>query len=259
MARAPTFALSAAIATVAAIGLTPSPASSGGTGQPAPESVVPPDTRKQVTDTTRNVPRRVVLLSITYPGSQFGFQCSGFMIGVARVATAGHCVYNTDLQEFADSAVASPGANGAFLPFGSCTATSGLVPQQWSQNENPSFDVGYFDLDCSVGATTGVFKLKKLSSLAVGNVIKVNGYAGELTPGTQWKGKGNATVVGAAEVFYDTDTTPGESGAPVYNKKLLGCICVLAVHTTGTGRNPVFPYNGGVRITMGIKNFLLAP
>ena len=63
------------------------------------ESILGPDNRTKVSDTT-NKPARMVTL-ITLSGNQW---CSGFLVAADTVVTSGHCVYNRTSRRFYDAA-----------------------------------------------------------------------------------------------------------------------------------------------------------
>ena len=80
------------------------------------------DNRIEVNNTTESPYDKVCYLLITHQdGSQY--RGSGWFSGPGTVITAGHCVYDTQNDQWAKSIEVIPGRAGSEYPFGSQTST----------------------------------------------------------------------------------------------------------------------------------------
>jgi V8-like Glu-specific endopeptidase len=61
------------------------------------------------------------------------------------------------------------------------------------------------------------------------------GYPGDKPSGTMWRGNGNVAIDTGIRFGYDADSAPGQSGAPVFRRGVVG------IHTEG---DPVQSYTG---------------
>jgi glutamyl endopeptidase len=211
------------------------------------EKVIGPDTRRRVDPTTGAVARRTVLITFTFGGQ--GHACTGFLVEVDLVATAGHCVFDFDgTKTFAKNIEVTPGANGGSTPYGTCGAAGTSVPAKWQSKGSSRWDIGAIELDCDVGQETGVMPLQ-LTGDPLGDKVRINGYPGDKPARTQWTGSGRVVIAKKQQLFYDVDTTAGQSGAPITNKKLYGCVCAVGIHTSALEGAP---RNAGVRVSANV-------
>jgi len=216
------------------------------TGPIGRESVIGPDDRKRVRDTTVYPHSAVVL--ITFEDQR----CTGWMISRDTVATAGHCVHSGGPRGrwFRTASYRiMPGRDGGRRPFGACRARTLYSNTGWTEKGRPAFDYGAIKLTCSIGTRTGTFGFAWTPGSLNGTEVHVAGYPGERRF-TQWISSGPIELSHKRELFYKNDTTGGQSGAPVYAERK-GCgVCALAVHAYGLfGRPPYNRHNHGVRIT----------
>jgi glutamyl endopeptidase len=230
-----------------------------------PEYVIGTDTRTQVLDTTKKLPRKVVHIVFTFPG-QGDFQCTGSLIGPEVVATAGHCLYDTDNDVAATNFRVFPGrASRKSKPFGKCTATDSeaQVPQAYKDAidslsaEAVTYDFGAVQVDCDQ-TQTSVFDLAVYNFTNSNDVVlNLNAYHGDKAPGTQWKSK-DITVFKFDDVplvAYKVDTFGGSSGGGLQNKSLSGCTCILAINTLELQFTNGQLRNAGVIVTADVKQF----
>ncbi len=218
--------------------------------EPGPaESVIGPDGRTRLTDTTAYPSSAIGLLAFTQRGA--AFQCSGFLIDPNTVLTAGHCVHEGGPTGVASqNVVFTPGRNGAVAPFGSCGAESVGASAGWLATADEEEDYGWVQLDCLIGDLVGWLGYTATGDVT-GATAEVRGYPGDKPPGTMWTMGGTIALVQTGQAFYLMDTFGGQSGSPVYEPDLAACggPCALAVH--GYGLHGVAPhdgYNHGARL-----------
>ncbi|MBY2914135.1 trypsin-like serine protease [Rhizobium leguminosarum] len=201
-----------------------------------PYSVIEPDTRKAIVDTTQFPYRAVVQISFENEiGSKF--LCSGAMISRDTVLTAAHCIHSGTSagKQFRNFSVI-PGRNVGAAPFGRCDATTAFLLEGWTQaqsvTESRYFDLGALKLKCDAGLQTGWFALASLSDGDVGAKTTVVGYAADRAPpGRQWISHDHLVVMGDLKGFYGNDTYGGTSGAPVFLGDRMDTL--VGIHTNG--------------------------
>lgn len=224
-------------------------------GETSPESVIGPDGRTQVTNTTAYPNRAIAHLEVNFPSGSG--TCTGFFIDKNRLATAGHCVYDAVMGEWATSIIVYPGRNGATAPYGSFAATNIYTVNGWVNTGNPNYDYGLVKLGSNVGNTVGWFGYGWTStdSFLLNKTSHVRGYPGDKSYGTLWTMKGKIQQVKKTRLFYQIDTFGGQSGSPHYGKWSDTCNpCAFGIHTYGVGGN--FTMNSSTRITQKVFNFL---
>lgn len=220
----------------------------------SPYSVIGDDERVQVQDTTAYPNGAIVNLQITFP---FGSgSCTGWMIGTHTVATAAHCVYLGELGGWATAITVIPGRNGSTAPFGSYLATHWYAKKNWTVNEKPKLDFGVLNIGTDIAPLVGTFGFayNNLNTFWQGYPVTVRGYPAEKTAGTMWTMDGTIAKITKARFFYEIDTSPGESGAPLYGTWGTDCDpCGFGIHTYAVTGN--WTLNSASRITPQVFNF----
>ncbi len=74
-----------------------------------------PDTRQPVSDTTLPPYSAIAHLEVEWPDGTY-MDCSGLILDDNTVATAGHCVYDQELDDWATKVLVYPGYNGMGRP-----------------------------------------------------------------------------------------------------------------------------------------------
>lgn len=220
------------------------------------ESIIPPDERTKVTNTTV-YPQRAMVLLTTSSG-----RCSGTMISPNTVLTAGHCVHGGgSAGAWATNVRVFPGRNGAQSPFGSCGSRTLYSVLGWVRDRNELYDYGVVKLDCTIGNTVGWLGLRWQTASLVGVPTIIEGYPGD-KPLEQWHSAGPVRVSDNFQIFYQDDTMPGNSGSSVYTmafRAACGGPCVIGVHAYGLhGSPPHGDNNHGVRVTKPVFDNLIA-
>lgn len=221
------------------------------------ESVIGPDGRVQVTDTTQYPARAIGQIELVdFDGGEF--ICTGWLIDSNSILTSGHCAFNPAPtgDHIIQSAQFFPGRNGGFDPFGGCNVTSAFSRAGWRVNGLAKDDWAVMGLDCPIGNTVGwlgYFSLSAVNGLD-GKTARVEGYPGDKPFGTHWKMSGTiAARTDANNVYYPMDTFGGQSGSPIMvaNRPACGGPCGMGIHSYGADGVP--PLNSGPRITT--RNF----
>lgn len=234
-----------------------------------PNSVIGPDDRTRVSPTTSYPSSAVVFLIVDPPGSGPNGTCTGFLVSVDLVVTAGHCVYNHDTtagpvgwMDFIGF-VAVPGQDRSDLPFGFCGASDFYTVDGWIEDAAIEYDYGAIKLDCNVGAATGTFGLTATSGSVNGEATILRGYPGdkydpELFDGTMWTTTKTITTSTEGRLGYEHDTRNGQSGSPVFTTCPSGDkFCAIAIHAYGVGAGG-WNVNGGTRIRQAVyENYMV--
>lgn len=189
---------------------------------PHAESVIGPDSRVQVTDTTAEPYRKVALLWLYDAGGLFG-SCTGTFIGPDVLMTAAHCLYDS-VDGWTTDVRVVPAADGDEEPFGGFFADGWTIPQEFiDMDEDPQWDYGVISLPGAnpVGVQTGWMPLVQMTSGTLNSgsfAPMIVGYPGDKPDGTMWRASEAAfSDVTADFLDYSIDTASGQSGAAVFS------------------------------------------
>lgn len=218
-----------------------------------PSSVIGSDGRKKVTNTTTYPYRANAFLEVDFPSG--GGTCTGWFVGPRTLVTAGHCVYDVDFNEWADSIKVYPGRNGNSTPYGSAYACFLWSVNGWVNSENTNYDYGAIILSPSddLGNTVGwygYFWTSDGNSLDE-DLVRIYGYPGDKSYGTQWGMQNRIKQVATRKLFHNVDTAGGQSGSAVYETRSNGPYA-NSIHTNGVYGSS--PYNRSTRITKDVFN-----
>lgn len=229
-----------------------------------PEDVVGTDDRIRVTDTDTYPWNTVGYVSAAYPSSRT-YRGSGAIVTPYMVLTAGHMVYDWDREGgYANSLNFSPGqrqlsAGGAVTrPYGQFTAVRWETTSNYidALKTNPGPNV-HFNYDyaaaffstsfASVGLNTYMPVVFNLAPTA----INIAGYPasvqGETNSQGMWHSFGDVTGVADRMLYYNADTTGGNSGGPVWEFISPNTRRIVAVHvSSGPGGCRLVSQNQGV-------------
>ena len=215
------------------------------------EIVLGTDDRRIETQ-TRLLPWRLICsLEIATPKGQF--RGTGWLAGPRLVVTAGHCVYRQ--QEFGGWATrvrVVPGRSWEGQPFGDIVSSSLSCAPGWLQAGRREEDIGCIHLAEPVGETLGWFGFGAPDPAGLaGTAIVATGYpeyAGSYD--NLLVGHGTVQAATAAQIFYDADTTDGQSGGPVWVETGAGPQ-VIAVHTYEPSPGIGAGFNAATLLTAG--------
>lgn len=186
-------------------------------------SIIGTDDRLRITPSSPLPWKSICRLRLHFPGMETKIG-TGFLILGDTLLTAGHNLYKNG--QFAESTEVYAGINGDFNSnFGTDTVDSSrLRVHEKYKAGDIEFDYGIIILNKALGAgSAGVVRMQVFSQLT-GLMGVVSGYpadipnhAGSSVPNdgsTQWYCSGPLRQT-SRQLFYDSDTTSGESGGPV--------------------------------------------
>jgi glutamyl endopeptidase len=220
------------------------------------EIVHGPDDRVQITNTSV-YPWRVHASLLIQAADNSMWSGTGWFIGPHTLATAGHVVYikNSGVagrDGWVKSIKVMPGRNGSSLPYGSVTSTNFRSVNGWMNSGDENYDYGAMVIPTELGATTGWFGFGVWSDKdLVASTGNISGYPGDKPGGTQWYDARQIASVGSRKVYYDIDTSGGQSGSAVY-RIINGGRYAVAVHAYGGAST-----NSGTRIVQPVYDNLL--
>ena len=162
--------------------------------------------------------RMIVLLDVTFPKSRG--TCTGFLVATRTVATAAHCLYDADADEWATSVGVMPGVDGVVAPFARQIATTFSVSPEYLATGNPSYDYGAITLSSDgLGSAAGQFDLGLATDVHLsGAAFETAGYGATVRWGTLWRmgTKRPLMTFDRTTVVYEWGIAPGMSGAPIF-------------------------------------------
>lgn len=236
--------------------LDPNHAEFAESSDPQVKSVVTPEDRNPVNDTTAYPFRSICKLYITArDGAQF--IGTGFYIGPNCVLTAGHCVWFRG--GWAKRIEVIPGLNKEpNRPFQQTNSNDFVCLEGWRQSGDQAYDVAAIFTPRAYGDELGFLGFSPLSDEELqGLRVTVCGYSGDKpddAPGEAQFYHTDAIIGVELNILkYLNDTEKGASGAPImYSKNNKISIC--GVHNNGIEGNRIT--NSGTRITPNIFDII---
>lgn len=195
-------------------------------------AIVHGDDDRRVELRTKNSPwRSICSLEIATPRGSF--RGTGWLAGPRLVMTAGHCVYRAaEFGGWATSIRVSPGRNWQEQPFGSFVSVKFSCAADWLAHGRRDADLGCIHLAEPVGQSIGWLRFAAADPAQLdGTTVVASGYpeyAGSYDNLLTAAGAVRATA--PRRIFYEVDTTDGQSGSPVWAQAGAAEPTVIAVH-----------------------------
>lgn len=185
----------------------------------------------QIPDTTAPPYRHVCYLEITPKGADGPrLQGSGWLAGPRTVITAGHCVFQRNLNSWASSirvSIAFDGVTEHYPPQDSHNLQS---VEQWTQDGLEAYDYGAIILPQPVEA--GYFGFRNVADADLLHLlVSLLGYPTQHNA-TMWGDQGFLLSATPTQIFYPMEAIPGMSGGPVF-VTLDGKRYVVGIHNYG--------------------------
>lgn len=219
----------------------------------SPNSIIGDDGRSRITATSSYPYSAICYIeSIFDENTIYG---TAFIYSNGSAVTAGHCVYDESLGGWAKSVKVYPGQNGSSSPYGSTTAKNMVTSSNYISNGSSNYDWAILELNnSSIGASTGTFGIAYYSDSSdlEDMTVKICGYPGEKNR-QMWGMYGKIASCTTYRLKYTIDTTPGQSGSPIFQIYSRTSSVAVGIHTFGS-----FSKNSGVRITKSLYDTLLS-
>jgi glutamyl endopeptidase len=204
------------------------------------ETVFFADERTRIVTTDQQPWKLICALEIYAPWGTF--VGTGWFAGPRTLITAGHCVFDKkQMGGWADKIVVTPGRDRERGPFKSFTTTRFSTVDAWRARQDADYDIAAIHLEEDVFPATDVFRVGALPDDELQDyLVNVSGYPASPGGGTElYWAKNRIRAVTPRRIFYDVDTSGGQSGAPVYifpdeNSRPI----VVGIHAYGEGGTP---------------------
>jgi len=170
------------------------------------------DTRERVTQ-TNIFPYSAVVNLIMKWGNEYS-SCSGIVIRPSWALTAGHCIYDTDTDAWADDVIVIPALDGTTKPYGQTYATNLISFNGWTSSHSYDWDMGWIKLASPIGSTVGTISMKVYSDSALTGSLNTAGYPYDYNDGT-WMAADYRSIysVSSQLVCSELSTCSGQSGS----------------------------------------------
>lgn len=218
------------------------------------EAVILADERQPVTQTTSVPWRAICQLEIR---RQTGVKAvgTGWFAGPRTVVTAGHCLFDPRNGGYATEVLVVPGRQGNAAPLGFDRAIDLHVHPQWVRTHDSAWDIAALTMrDTALGGLAGYFDIGVFPDEVLNmHLVNNGGYPvdGQKPYGTMWSGFGRIERMTDEYLYYQIDTSEGQSGSPIFHYDALSQRrIVLGVHTS------FIEYNRAVRITSEVMGWL---
>jgi glutamyl endopeptidase len=234
-----------------------------------PQSVLGTEDRQRRTDTDQPPLRMVCSIEVASGETEVPQPIgTGWLVGPRTVITAGHVLrWQPDGREAIKVRVI-PGRDGATMPFGAFEARHFHYHPNWRglASDPRGHDIAAIRLPSRVGDTVSFFGVAALTDATLGGrVVNIPGYPAEVT-GQQvarctelWWHANHIKRLEAERLFYDVDTSGGQSGSPIMlwpdPTTSEAAPLVVGVHNRGDDGDDAGAHNAAVRInaaTLGL-------
>ncbi len=199
------------------------------------ERVFGKDQREPVSNHLSTPYRQIVLLHMRFTNGVI-YQGTGTMIGEDTVLTAGHNVYSPTMG-WAKELTVYAGKKGDQYTIGKAKAKKMYALKSWTNASKKDADFAIVKLDSKLGKKTGTLGIT--SQIKKDDKLEISGFPGNKPGQMQYRASGHLIKTTKNSLYYDVDTSPGQSGSAVRNEQNK----IVAVHTYGGAFN-----NSGTRM-----------
>lgn len=218
------------------------------------EAVVLQDERQPVSNSTAVPWRAICHLEIQ---RQSGAKAvgTGWFAGPHTVITAGHCLFDPSNGGYATDVVVVPGRHGNSAPLGYDKAVNMHIHPRWATNRDGAWDLAALTMrDGALGALAGYFDVGVFPDNVLSmHMVNNAGFPFENSKpyGTMWSGFGRIEHVSEDHLYYQIDTSEGQSGSPIFHYDSVSQRrIVLGVHTS------YIEFNRAVRISSPVLQWI---
>lgn len=171
-------------------------------------------------------------------------RATAFVVSPYAALTNGHVVWNDRSREFSRNLEVAPGqfesGGRVFFPYGRRTAVRLATNPGWVATAKIQYDYGAAFFDQPFTGLSTFMPLAFDVKPAVGAEVRVAGYPGAVRGAatvSQWLDADKVVSVLGRLLRYKVDTSPGNSGSPVWQVLGGGQVRAIAVHSTGDTTN----------------------
>ncbi|WP_181832670.1 trypsin-like serine peptidase [Bosea caraganae] len=204
------------------------------------EAVLGADERTRIVSTELYPWKLICALDIEAPwGRAIG---TGWLVGPRTLITAGHCVYDRkQLGGWAHKITVTSGRDRERAPFGSKVSARFSTLSPWLERQDADFDIAAIHLEQAFFTDQEVFRVGSFTDAELTDfLVNVSGYPASPGNGMElYWAKNRIKAVTPRRIFYDVDTSGGQSGGPSYifpdeNAHPI----VVGIHAYGLGGTP---------------------
>jgi V8-like Glu-specific endopeptidase len=214
---------------------------------------------QRIPDTTQTPYRYTCFLEIT-PQSGPALQGTGWLAGPRTVITAGHCLFQRNLNTWASTIRVHIAMDGPTQYYQIQDSHNLHSVAQWVSEGQEAYDYGAIILNTPVDAgsfglhdaSDGDLQSLLVSLLGYPLLLADDGTTVRSDNGTMWGDQTFLSSVQPAQIFYGMQALPGMSGGPVFYT-FNGGRYVVGIHNYGSPSG-----NYATRITAPVKKDILA-
>ena len=221
--------------------------------------VIDKDDRQKVVDNLNRRPYDSVACLKMHMKNGKRYRGTGWLAGPKTIITAGHNVYSRRKGGWADLIEVIPGRDGRQKLSQKSRSNRFRALDAWIEDRDPDFDIGVIQLNNSFQRT---FKQKQFKSVDDDQLekqrVQIVGYPQDKDAGEkQYTHTSYVKGVEENRIYYDVDTSQGQSGAPIWLKgETEEDDLVVGVHAYDSTQTPAGlgeKANSAPRITKGVE------